>query len=69
MPILNARRRAWLSPETSSRVAVAFMGLKVEILEVEHELSVDAIENVARSKCFIAGTAIMSLTLLYAPWN
>jgi hypothetical protein len=45
------------------------MDPKVEILDVEHELSVDAIEYVARSQCFIAGTAIMSSPLQYASWS
>ena len=50
-------------------VVVASMDPKVEILDVVHELSVDAMEYAARSQCFIAGTAIMSLPLLYASWN
>lgn len=45
------------------------MDPKILILDVEHKLSVDAIEYVARSECFIAGTAIMSLPSLYVSWS
>ena len=58
MPILNVKLRATPSSETSFRIASTLTDLTVEILKKKRDLTAVAIEYVAATDWFIAGTAL-----------
>ncbi|MEO8059942.1 MAG: tautomerase family protein [Burkholderiales bacterium] len=59
MPILNVKLCTTASPETSSRIASKLTDLTFEILKKKRELTAVAIEYVAATNWFIAGTALV----------